>query len=74
MNKMAKGKHQRNIESRLESFIRQDEEGFFYIPICNYEQHVGTIKDENLCAERLCNHYERYYLKTKNRREAKSNE
>lgn len=59
-----KGKHRNNIESRLERYIQRDDEGFFYIPICNYVKHLGIIKDETCCIERSCNNYERYYFKS----------
>lgn len=58
---MSKGKHKSNIEVKVKDFMKRDSEGYFYVPMCNYAVHLGVIKDEELCIQRCCNHYERYY-------------
>jgi hypothetical protein len=61
---MSKGKNKNNIEVKVKDFMKRDGEGFFYIPMCNNTTHLGIIKDEDVCIQRCCNHYDRYYLKS----------
>lgn len=60
-----KNKKRNGIESlilKANGLIKQDEEGYYYIPICNFPSHIGVIKNERTCLNRVCNEYSRYYL------------
>ncbi|HKL24259.1 MAG TPA: hypothetical protein VJ912_02915 [Candidatus Nanoarchaeia archaeon] len=37
-----------------------------YIPYCDHEPHKGIIIDENVCINRRCNHYYRFYINKEN--------
>lgn len=63
-------KHKKDgLESKVlkfkRSFIKEDENGNKYVPICQYSWHKGIILDENVCLTRKCDHYERLYFKTR---------
>ena len=37
-----------------------------YLPYCNYQNHRGLIKKEEVCQERNCRHYHKLYIDEKN--------
>lgn len=43
-------------------FIKKDKHGK-YLPFCSYGFHQGLIKQEEVCIERNCKHYQRLYIK-----------
>ena len=58
-------KNKDGLESKVlkaNGFIKRDEEGRYYLPMCNFRHHVGVIQDENVCFSRSCDNYTRYYL------------
>lgn len=58
-------KNKDGLESRVlkaNGLIKRDEEGHYYLPMCNFRHHVGIIQDENVCFSRSCDNYVRYYL------------
>lgn len=60
-----KNKKRDGIESLLlksNGLIKQDEEGYYYLPMCNFPSHIGVIKNEKTCLNRVCREYARYYL------------
>lgn len=66
---MGKRKQKDGLESKVlkaGAFIRRDDEGHYYIPMCNFRHHIGVIEDENPCISRSCERYDRYYLKYQN--------
>ena len=40
----------------------KDRKGQKYVPWCSFFQHQGIIKDEYVCKERHCQHYNRLYI------------
>ena len=48
---------------KAQGLIQRDELGYYYLPMCNYEHHVGVIEDEHVCLNRACENYTRFYLK-----------
>lgn len=48
---------------KAQGLIQRDEKGFYYLPMCHYEHHVGVVEDEEVCLTRCCENYERFYLK-----------
>lgn len=46
---------------KVGDLVKQDLFGK-YIPICCFERHYGIIIREEVCLERQCKHYDKFYL------------